>query len=62
MAIMHHHVPPPVIYAADLGALFTMLGAFFGILPSIAALLAIVVYALQLIGAIRNYLNKPPDA
>lgn len=41
----HPHLPPPVIYAADMGAMFTIIGSFFGILPGICALLGAAWYA-----------------
>lgn len=43
---MTHH--PPTVYAADMGALTLMLVSWWGLLPSIAAALAVVWYAIQI--------------
>ena len=43
---MTHHVPPPVVYTADIGAMMAILGTFFGFLPGIAALLGAIWYGI----------------
>ena len=49
---MNHHLPLPVVYTADIGALLGVLGSVFGILPGVvgvvAAFLGGVFYAIQI--------------
>ena len=44
----HPHLPPPVVHAADMGAIFAIIGAWSGALPAIAALLAVIWYLIQI--------------
>lgn len=59
--IMQSHIPPPIVYTADIGALISVVGYAVGILQGPIALIAASVAAIFYCIQIYDRLNRKDD-